>query len=207
MFRNALRQSTRAVGAVSAAGRVAAVSRAPPSPESALRAIDQRPQAVCTIANPSCELNWVVGPSFHRLQELFRAVLTRCRRSCRRAIFGLRLTCFSPLRSEMPHPPPSTLPDTTPPTPRLLPLRSLPSSSSESVVSRRSPVSLRLAVSFPSGMWIFRKRPGRGCGMDPVSSVQPHSTRRHDTMSRLRPSGCPGKMQLGTQSMLTMRPQ
>lgn len=53
----------------------------------------------------------------------------------------------------MPHRLPSTLSEPTLPTPRPLPLRSLPSSSSESAVSRRRLVSLRPVVSCLLGMW------------------------------------------------------
>lgn len=53
----------------------------------------------------------------------------------------------------MPHRLPSTPSEPTLPTPRPLPLRSLPSSSSESAVSRRRLVSLRPVVSCLLGMW------------------------------------------------------
>lgn len=56
-------------------------------------------------------------------------------------------------RLEMPHRLPSTPSEPTLPTPRPLPLRSLPSSSSESAVSRRRLVSLRPVVSCLLGMW------------------------------------------------------
>jgi hypothetical protein len=53
----------------------------------------------------------------------------------------------------MPHRLPSTPSEPTLPTPRPLPPRFLPSSSSESVVFRRRPTLLRLAVSCLLGMW------------------------------------------------------
>lgn len=94
MFRNALRQSTRAVGAVSAAGRVAAVS--PPSAIPATRrAIEARRK---NSLNPSKKIlksaNWVTKRRPLWIEKLFRAILL-LRWSLRGPpSWSLRLTCF-----------------------------------------------------------------------------------------------------------------
>lgn len=160
MFRNALRQSTRAVGAVSAAGRVAAVSL-PSSPEPSANAIDSRPDLSGKRLQGSIGSPDGVYTSFELLFGAVLALDARCSAGgpLRRASANL----FFP-RSEMPHLAPSTSRlDPTPPTPRPRRLRSRPFSSSEFAVSMRSPASLRPAVSFPSGMWSFgneRRAPG-----------------------------------------------
>lgn len=68
-------------------------------------------------------------------------------------IVGLTMLFFSHHhRHEAPPPPSAPYKHAPTPTPRLLPPRSLPSSSSASAVSRRSLVSLRLVASCLSGM-------------------------------------------------------
>ncbi|KAK2007249.1 hypothetical protein LZ32DRAFT_57160 [Colletotrichum eremochloae] len=105
MFRNALRQSTRAVGAVSAAGRVAAVSQPQPSVNLPIPDPTSIPSKNIgtrfrnTQLGP-LELFWRRGTRVGVAEELFIelpwgacvAVLGGGAHN----IFGLRLTCFFP---------------------------------------------------------------------------------------------------------------
>lgn len=82
----------------------------------------------------------------------------------------------------MPHRLPSTPSEPTLPTPRPLPLRSLPSSSSESAVSRRRLVSLRPVVSCLLGMWrppvkLLSGTSKQQLGKQYYNTVEMHATR------------------------------
>lgn len=167
MFRNALRQSTRAVGALSATSRLAVVSSTHhlsppgrPDPNSIPRRPDQSqcPRPAVGELHEAFLLcrrgigtgaRWAMGTS-HNYAHCFCAPL------------GLRLANWS-VHSEMPHPLPSRpAPSLRPRPPRL---RSLPSSSRESAVSRRSPTSPRPVVSSPSGTFFPEIHEGLGGGM------------------------------------------
>jgi len=157
MFRNALRQSSRAVGAISATSRAAAVS---PSQRPQTTSIHRESTATCSdpFGKPSLssiEPSEGPGRAWASFSELPRGSLTLCFGvDVPHNIFGLRLTDFLP-RHEMPHQQLSTLPQyNRDPTPtRPLPPRSRPFSSSGFAVSRRRPTSPRLAVFSPSGMF------------------------------------------------------
>ena len=146
MFRNALRQSSRAVAAASATGRVASVSLSHPA----------RPQRHLIESilqfrhfHPRIKLNGFCHPISgldNGFCYSFRPSYLRCA-AVDKFCVSSRLARLSPA--------PSVLPPSrsvrTPLRLRPLPPRSLPSLSRESVVFRRKLVSLRLDVSSPSG--------------------------------------------------------
>lgn len=164
MFRTAVRQSTRAVGAVSAAGRVTAVSLLSVVPTTQTKPFHRN-----HIHAPGSAIRkGVLGAQlacWKDISSFFRALCEQSAVSGRHSV-TMRLDSanwiFPYCRPEMPHPPPPTsLPVTTPPRPRHHRPRSLRSSSSASVASRRSPASLRLAVSSPLGMWSSTEKHAR----------------------------------------------
>lgn len=150
MFRNALRQSTKAVGAISASGRVAAVS--PPNTTRLLlqqRSKRARSTSQCLETSSLAPIELTercipmvesFSPSSRQLPSLFFS--------------DFRLTDVHSSREELLPQPPSTQPPSRPAPmlrPRLRPPRSRRSSSRESVVFRRRLALPRPAVSCLSG--------------------------------------------------------
>jgi hypothetical protein len=154
MFRNALRQSTRAAGALSASSRVASVSRST-RPSAAHRRALAAIAACTTSRAPSRVVDdgqWPVGDDLTFIRELST----------------LAETDNFPRRE--PHPPSSTAHRDkcgTMPMPNPHPPRSPPSSSRGSAVCRKRPASLRPVGFSPSGMISW------GCRCD---SIQRHDS-------------------------------
>jgi len=146
MFRNALRQSSRTVGAISASGRVAAVR--PSIPNQMLH------QAIC---NQSRSIDNSLRSSIDALVACVLVV-----GSCWASFNSYDLTFFRAsanwhflFRDELPHPQLSTQhqnkSEATHPLTRHRQPKCHLSSSKESEVSRRSPASPRQVVFCPSG--------------------------------------------------------
>lgn len=142
MFRNALRQSSRSVAAVSATGRLASVSSTPLEPNRNIVIQDATIAKLRSIAGSMDILGlWIPLTSALTRASSIALSLTNFSIVARSARLPPALSLLLPSRSVH-----------TQQRPRPLPLRSPPSSSRESVVSRRKLVLLRLDVSFPSGM-------------------------------------------------------
>lgn len=144
MFRNALRQSSRTVGVISASGRVAAVRTLHP-----IRPYPHQLQSISINQIVLWELNWVARAMPVESWELFRSfeelflffrVSANWRFVCRDEMPRQQLSMQHRNKSEAMQP-----------TRRHLRLKSPPSSNKESEVFRRNPVSPRLDVFFLSG--------------------------------------------------------
>jgi hypothetical protein len=145
MFRNALRQSSRAAGALSASSRVASVSRSTRSSAThccALASIAARDTSRVT-SRLADDGQWPDGDGLGSIRELSTPAETD--NFCRRELHPPSSMAHRDKCETMPKPNPR-------------PLRSPPSSSRESVVSRKSPASLRPVGSCPSGTisWAWR---------------------------------------------------